>query len=63
VANTGEEVCLFSSDYPHVEGGRNPLGRFERSLADLDEAAKQAFYHDNFVDLMGKALQELTAPA
>src|SRR5205823_572486 len=26
IANSGEEVCLFSTDYPHVEGGRNPLG-------------------------------------
>ena len=25
----GPEICLFSSDYPHVEGGRNPLRRFE----------------------------------
>ena len=32
IANTGPEVCLFSSDFPHVEGGRNPIGRFERSM-------------------------------
>src|SRR5215831_11320553 len=32
IAQAGEEVCLFSSDYPHVEGGRNPLRRFEASL-------------------------------
>jgi len=63
VENTGEEVCLFSSDYPHVEGGRNPLGRFERSLADLSESAKQAFYYDNFVDLMGEALTSVSPTA
>ena len=56
VANTGDEVCMFSSDYPHVEGGRNPLARFERSLADASETTKQRFYCDNFVDLMGSAL-------
>ena len=56
IRNTGDQVCLFSSDYPHVEGGRNPLGRFERSLEDISEPAKQAFYYDNFVDLMGSAL-------
>jgi predicted TIM-barrel fold metal-dependent hydrolase len=55
IANSGEEVCLFSTDYPHVEGGRNPLGRFERSLENTPESAKQAFYYDNFVDLMGNA--------
>jgi predicted TIM-barrel fold metal-dependent hydrolase len=63
IRNTGEEVCLFSTDYPHVEGGRNPLGRFERSTEDLPELAKQAFYYDNFVDLMGSALDRIAAPA
>jgi hypothetical protein len=39
-----------------VEGGRNPLGRFERSLAGLSEDARRRFYCDNFVDLMGAGL-------
>ena len=47
---------LFSSDYPHVEGGRNPIGRFERSLGDRSGAVRQRFYCDNFVDLIGSAL-------
>ena len=54
--NAGEETVLFSSDYPHVEGGRNPIRRFEESMKDLSEAQKQAFYFDNMVDLMGSAL-------
>ena len=58
IANSGDEICLFSSDYPHVEGGRNPIKRFEasRSAAGTTEAQKQRFYCDNFVDLMGKGL-------
>ncbi len=58
IANSGDEVCLFSSDYPHVEGGRNPIKRFEASMeaARTTEAQKQRFYCDNFVDLMGKGL-------
>ena len=44
---------LFSTDYPHVEGGRRPIERFEASLGDASEAVRQAFYCDNFVDLMG----------
>jgi hypothetical protein len=58
IANSGDSVCLFSSDYPHVEGGRNPLKRFEVSMeaAGISEAQKQAFYCDNFVDLMGAGL-------
>jgi uncharacterized protein len=56
IEQAGEEVCLFSSDYPHVEGGRNPLRRFEQSIAGLGERAKERFYCDNFVDLMGAGL-------
>jgi predicted TIM-barrel fold metal-dependent hydrolase len=53
IAQAGSEVCLFSSDYPHVEGGRRPIERFEKSLAGVGEDARRAFYHGNFVDLMG----------
>jgi len=56
IEQAGEEVCLFSSDWPHVEGGRNPLRRFEESIKGLGERAKQRFYCDNFVDLMGATL-------
>lgn len=56
IANSGEEMLLFSSDFPHVEGGRNPLKRFNDSLAPASERAKQRFYRDNFIDLMGKGL-------
>lgn len=56
VANTGPEVGLFSSDYPHVEGGRNPLGRFDASLVGVTDTERRRFYFDNFVDLMGDVL-------
>lgn len=56
VDQSAPEICLFSSDWPHVEGGRNPLRRFEASLAGVSESVKQRFYADNFVDLMGAGL-------
>ena len=56
VREAGDEICLFSSDFPHVEGGRNPIRRFEASMQGLSEAQKQRFYRDNFVDLMGRGL-------
>ncbi|MEA3076432.1 MAG: hypothetical protein QOF60_1340 [Actinomycetota bacterium] len=56
VQNTGDEVCMFSSDYPHVEGGRNPIKRFEASLEGVGDEARRRFYCDNFLDLMGSAL-------
>jgi predicted TIM-barrel fold metal-dependent hydrolase len=56
IEQVGEEVCLFSSDYPHVEGGRHPIRRFEASMTGLGERARARFYCENFVDLMGPAL-------
>jgi uncharacterized protein len=41
-------LYLFSSDYPHAEGGRQPLERFTKSLEMCDEQAKHHFYTDNF---------------
>ena len=56
IEQAGPETVLFSSDYPHVEGGRRPIERFERSMEGVSDAVRHAFYHDNFVDLMGSAL-------
>jgi predicted TIM-barrel fold metal-dependent hydrolase len=56
IENSGEDMCLFSSDFPHVEGGRNPLKRFGESLAGVSEAVERKFYRDNFIGLMGQGL-------
>jgi len=61
VEQAGPEVAMFSSDYPHVEGGRKPFERFEASLGDADESVRRAFYCDNFLDLMGTAAVGLAA--
>jgi predicted TIM-barrel fold metal-dependent hydrolase len=64
IQNTGEEVCLFSSDYPHVEGGRNPLKRFDDSLVTVSAHVRDRFYAENFIDLMGNGLSpDLRRPA
>ena len=62
VDQAGPEVALFSSDYPHVEGGQRPFERFETSLGDRAEAVRQAFYCDNFIDLMGAGLPAAIRP-
>ena len=48
VDQSNAELYLFSSDYPHTEGGRNPIARFERSLGDRSEDVRSKFYADNF---------------
>ncbi len=55
IEQAGPEVALFSSDFPHVEGGRRPVERFEASLGDASDQVRDAFYRDNFLDLMGTA--------
>jgi predicted TIM-barrel fold metal-dependent hydrolase len=49
----GADLFMFSSDYPHPEGTNDPLGRFERTLADIDEDAKDRFYRGNYAEMMG----------
>lgn len=60
VEHCGAEVPMFSSDYPHVEGGRNPLKRFAASLTGTSEADQEAFYSGNFADLMGSVLDRFS---
>jgi len=53
VRQSDERLYLFSSDYPHAEGGRQPLERFTTSLANAPESARARFYSENFADLFG----------
>ncbi len=63
VEQAGAETVLFSTDFPHVEGGRRPFERFEASLGEAPEPVRQAFYCDNFVELMGSAIDRLPVAA
>ncbi len=55
IEQAGAELFLFSSDFPHAEGGRDPIGRFERALNEYptDEDARDRFYARNFSELVG----------
>ncbi|XOV85636.1 MAG: amidohydrolase family protein [bacterium] len=54
--NSSEDMLLFSSDFPHVEGGRNPIKRFADNMPDVSDQAQRKFYRDNFIDMMGAGL-------
>jgi predicted TIM-barrel fold metal-dependent hydrolase len=49
-------LYMFSSDYPHAEGGEDPMGEFDRELAGQSADVIDRFYRRNFEDLMGSAL-------
>ncbi|MDB5469558.1 MAG: amidohydrolase [Caulobacter sp.] len=47
----GEELFLFSSDFPHPEGTKDPIGRFEATFEGLSEEGRDRFYRRNFEDM------------
>jgi predicted TIM-barrel fold metal-dependent hydrolase len=49
----GDDLFLFSSDYPHPEGTKDPLGRFDATLEGASDAALEKFYAGNFLAMMG----------
>ena len=51
IEQCGDELFCFSSDYPHPEGTKNPIARFEASLAGVGDEAKERFYSRNFAEL------------
>ena len=55
IRDAGDDVFLFSSDYPHPEGGRDPMRKFEDTLQGISEDAKDCFYRRNFEAMMGTA--------
>jgi predicted TIM-barrel fold metal-dependent hydrolase len=58
IDQSNEDLYLFSTDYPHIEGGRNPIGRFEAALGDRGEMTREKFYAENFLRIFPKARVE-----
>ncbi len=56
IDQAGPDLFLFSSDFPHPEGGHDPLGRFETSLAGTGPREREAFFATNFAAMMGGKL-------
>jgi uncharacterized protein len=52
IEHAGADLFLFSTDYPHPEGGRDPIKRFESSMENTPDAAKERFYSRNFAEMM-----------
>jgi len=55
IDQAGPNLFMFASDFPHPEGGRDPLGRFDQTLDDAQTPlqARDAFYFRNFASLLG----------
>lgn len=55
VEQCGSELFLFSTDYPHPEGGRRPFEIFEAAMAGFDAEAQERFFWRNGAELLGLA--------
>jgi uncharacterized protein len=53
IEQCGDDLFLFSSDYPHPEGTKDPLGRFEATMAGVSDEARERFYSRNYAELLG----------
>ena len=42
-----EKVYIYSTDYPHLEGSRDPVGKFNKWLQHLPAAYGRDFFIDN----------------
>lgn len=52
IDNVGPDMLVFASDYPHPEGGSNPIKRFEDTMQNCDQKTMDAFYHGNMQSML-----------
>ena len=57
IQNIGRELLVFASDYTHPEGTSDPIGKFEATMTECDQATLDAFYYGNMAELMGLPTQ------
>jgi uncharacterized protein len=55
IDQSNPELYLFSTDYPHTEGGRNPIARFESALGNRPAEVRDRFYSGNFLRIFPDA--------
>lgn len=55
IEQAGAELFMFSTDYPHPEGGRDPIAKFEDTLTDTTDAERRRFFAGNMAELIGDA--------
>jgi len=55
IQQAGPELFMFSTDYPHPEGGRDPLAKFEATLEPSSPDERDRFYQRNMAELLGLA--------
>ena len=57
IRDSGADLYMFSSDYPHPEGTNDPIARFERTFEGISEADRDLFYRANFEQMMSMSME------
>jgi predicted TIM-barrel fold metal-dependent hydrolase len=52
IEQSGAELFMFSTDFPHPEGGRDPLRKFDEALVGSSEVHRSRFFYDNMHELL-----------
>ena len=47
-------MCVFSSDFPHLEGNAEPIDLYRPELDALDETLRARFLGDNSADCFAR---------
>ena len=58
IDQSNDDLYLFSSDYPHTEGGRDPIKPFESTLGSRSAEIRTKFYAENFLRVFPRARVE-----
>ncbi len=56
IDQAGADLFMFSSDYPHPEGTKDPIERFESTMTETSPSAFDNFYRHNFARLYRDAV-------
>ena len=55
VGQCGPELFMFSTDYPHPEGGKQPFQIFDDAMSSFGPEAREQFFWGNGAELLGLA--------
>ena len=54
IEQAGPELFMFSTDFPHPEGGRDPKAKFEDTMGAVNDVDRDRFYFGNMAEMLGR---------
>ena len=54
IEQAGAELFMFSTDFPHPEGGRDPKAKFEDTMGAVSDVDRDRFYFGNMAEMLGR---------